>query len=85
MLLYSPSNIEVLLHCHYSPEIHPRHDAPAVMDGINMLLENELITYSPSTKGAFVTTEKGKFHVNALCNLPFPVSNWVTPDHAGEN
>jgi len=77
--LKTPNNIEVLLHCHCTNEVHPRIDAPAVIDALAFLYERELIIMPNRDSQIYRTTKKGAFHVQALCNLPLPVSQWVTP------
>ena len=39
----TPNDIEVLLHCHVSPRVHPRADAPAVREALRRLEDNMLI------------------------------------------
>lgn len=81
---FSPCNIEVLLHCHYSPEAHPREDAPAVQSSYKLLEECGLIEeqvfrvdVDVSTKNKYKTTERGRAHIKQLCTLPLPNSAWV--------
>jgi hypothetical protein len=76
----SPSDIEVLLHCHYSPGPHPRWTAPAVRDGLHMLARAGLIESTDSTGCVFRTTERGRAHVAQLCDLPFPTQGWLGAD-----
>ena len=76
----TPNDIEVLLHCHVSPESHPRKDAPAVAQALKMLYANDLIM--PDVKGGpgcFNTTERGQKHIQQLCELPWPTKRvlWV--------
>ena len=83
--LGTPNNIGVLLHYHCFADEHPRKDAPAVKDAIKLLLSHNLIERIPR-KPFFTSTEKGAFHVKALCSLPLPVSKeaWRTPDQEME-
>ncbi len=71
----TPNDIEILLHCYYSPEPHPRFNAPAVEEGLQMLLNLELI--ERFSGDIFVTTERGKSHIRQLCDLPFPIKQRV--------
>jgi len=68
--IYSPSNIEVLLHCHTCPRPHPRLEAGAVKDAIMMFLH--LGAIEPDTKNNYKTTPMGKAWVQALCNVRPP-------------
>ena len=38
MTKFSPCDIEVLLHCYYSPKLHPRDDTPAVQASYGNLM-----------------------------------------------
>jgi len=66
----SPNDIEVLLHCYYCTQEHPRFDAPAVKGAITMMV-NEGLIYNEG-KNIYTTTKKGEAHIKQLCNLPFP-------------
>lgn len=76
----SPSDIEVLLHCHCMPGPHPRSDAPAVMDALDTFLKAGLIEPRDDSRGGgFGTTDGGVMLVKALCDVQFPVRRWVMP------
>jgi hypothetical protein len=75
MKIYSPNNIEVLLHYHTTPRPHPRIDAPATCDFTRILLEAGCIT--PGDTGAYITTAKGAAWVQALCNVECPREAYV--------
>jgi hypothetical protein len=77
MSINTPSNLELLLHCFYSPEPHPRYTASAIQEGIGYLLNNEMITASDSY---YRTTEKGNAYIKYLMNVPFPVQKWEIPN-----
>ena len=84
MTKFSPCDIEVLLHCYYSPEIHPRVDTPAVQSSYGNLILCGLIVPQCFMVGAdttnlngYETTERGRAHVKQLCSLPLPSSAWV--------
>ena len=70
----TPNDIEILIHYHVSPEPHPRITAPAVESATLMLEENGLIQ---RIDGIYRTTERGRAHVEQLCNLDFPRAAWV--------
>jgi hypothetical protein len=80
----SPSDIEVLLHCHTTPGPHPRLDAPAVQEALRMFRGCAMIEvvepkFTPGGGSAFNTTPKGDAFVKALCNTPEPVQTWTVP------
>lgn len=74
-MIYTPSNLELLLHCHYSPVPHPRFHAPAIQDGIAYLAKHHMIEPS-SEDNVWQTTDKGKFYINFLMAVPFPLTVW---------
>lgn len=75
----SPSDIEVLLHCHTCPAPHPRHDAPAVIESIDMFFQAGMILPTPTRSFTFTTTPKGNAFIQALLNTPEPVQSWSVP------
>jgi len=84
MTKFSPCDIEVLLHCYYSPEIHPKKDATAVQLSYALLELRGLIEPQCFMDGVdttnlneYTTTERGRAHVQQLCTLPLPSSAWV--------
>ncbi len=72
----SPCDINVLLHCHVSPEPHPAAGAPAVKESYDMFKKSGLIVRN---NNAWVTTAKGDAFVAALCRTPEPVAIWAIP------
>ena len=74
----SPSDIEVLIHCHCRPCPHPRRDAPAVLNALSRFLSTGVIIRTPEndnreTEGlAYTTTTLGTAWINALCSVPAP-------------
>lgn len=84
MTKFSPAEIEVLLHCYYSPEIHPRIDTPCVKSGLANLEMCGLIepqVYMPgidtTNLSTHRTTERGSAHIKQLCSLPLPKLVWA--------
>jgi len=73
----TPSDIEVLIHCHCRPEPHPRADAPAVSTAITSFLINGLIERYGDEKLVYVTTSRGRAHINQLCSTPWPIQAWI--------
>jgi len=84
----SPSDIEVLIHCHVSPAPHPRFHAPAVREALDMWERCGFIHCSRDgfepvvTPTVYETTTKGKAMIEALCNVEEPRQVWV--DHNGK-
>jgi hypothetical protein len=75
-LIKSPSNLEFLLHCFYSSEIHERIHAPAIQEGIKYLLAHDMIVNSDQSN-IYRCTEKGDFYIKYLICVPFPRSQWT--------
>ena len=71
----TPNDIEVLLHCHTSPAIHTRGDAPAVKEAIRSLEANGLI--ERRDQEWYHTTARGQAHVEQLCSLGWPTLAWI--------
>jgi hypothetical protein len=69
----TPNNVNVLLHCYYSSEPHPRRDAPAVKECLDTFLEEGVIERdTESEKNIFRTTALGDAWVEAICKTQKP-------------
>jgi len=82
--IMTPLEIDVLLHCHVRPAPHPRINAPAVVEAIEMFLDKGIIERHSACNRAFLnvgmyyqTTDRGKAIVKLLCSTPFPTQKWV--------
>lgn len=75
IVLGSPNTIEVLLHCHVSPEAHPRAGAPAVDDALSLLFSSGAIEYAGSK--VWKTTRLGAAWVRALGKVPVPTTAFI--------
>ena len=76
----TPNDIEFLIHCHVSPDPHPRRFALAVQATITMFLVEgliELVLYPDSPPDTYKTTERGQALMTLLCCTPFPTQRWV--------
>ena len=73
----SPCALEVLIHCHTSPMIHPRSSAPSVIQSIQMLQEAGLIERDDRH---YTSTAKGKFYLDHLLSIPFPERTFHIPE-----
>jgi hypothetical protein len=79
-MIRTPSNLELLLHCHYSPEPHPRLRAPAIQEGLQHLLTHRMIERNHQQPGeVYTTTQKGYAYINFLMTVPFPEQHWIVP------
>lgn len=72
----TPGEIEILIHCHCTPEPHPRLHAPAVQDAIRSFLDSNLIQ-PVGLSGGYTTTVRGEAHIAQLCKAALPVQAWV--------
>lgn len=78
MKIFSPSNIELLLHCHCCPTPHPRIDAPAIRETIAEFIGLDILVRDRNCDGeVYKTTAKGAAWVEALCNVEIPRTAYV--------
>ena len=75
----TPSDIEILLHCHTCPEPHPRIDAPAVQQTIEWFVAAGILEEKGHLQ-SYKTTGKGNALVKMLCDTEFPQQAWVDKD-----
>lgn len=80
----TPSDIEILIHCHTCPTPHPRISASAIAETIRMfvlngIVEEKQLKYSSGVY--YPTTDRGKVLVEIICSTPLPIQKWV--DHNG--
>jgi len=73
----SPSDIEVLIHYHCCPAVHPRDDAPAVQEATQEFLMDGIIMHDAKSKSGYRTTERGRALLAAICATPLPTEAWV--------
>lgn len=66
----SPSDLEVLIHCHCGVGPHPRLRAPAIQDAITRFLEDEII--KPDGDDVYTTTKLGKAWLEGILRVPYP-------------
>lgn len=79
MTINTPSNLEVLLYCYYSAEVHPRYSTQAVQEGLQYLLDNDMIRPNEDATKTHYVTDKGIFYIKHLMVVPFPVNTWSIP------
>ncbi len=71
----SPSDIEFLIWCHCRAEVHPRSDAPAILDVTSRFLDEGLI--EQRTEDYYHTTARGRAMISSICSTPLPVEAWA--------
>lgn len=76
----TPNAIEILIHCHVSQRVHPRIHAPAVLEEIDSFLLNGLIEHDPEDHDVYITTDRGKAHIEQLCRTAWPTQSWIGAD-----
>ncbi len=76
-MIGSPHTLEMLLHAYYSVAPYPRHDTDVAKAGRQYLFANGLIDREDELCTA---TSKGRFFVEHLLSVPFPVETYRIPD-----
>ncbi len=71
----TPNDIDVLIHYHTSPGLHPRHDAPAVFEACCMFVKDGI--FEQRDGEGYSTTPRGCALMEVLCATPYPVEVWV--------
>lgn len=83
--MVNPLTIMVALHYWTTPGEYSEHDqghakSPAVGEAVKRLIEAGLLMRSKSLHRApWETTPAMRVWVEGLCNVPFPVQQWVLP------
>lgn len=77
MNLFSPLEIEVLLHYYYSSDPHPKHNTEGVSDIIHKFRVDGIFTDQVQPQ----LTDKGNAWLKTILNTPYP--NQVFVDHYG--
>ena len=83
MEIRSPNNIDVLLHCHTRVCPHPKIDAPAVAEALEMF-ERLGVIKKTSEPGRYKTTPLGKAWVEDLCSVCMPTKETAYYNKHGE-
>ena len=73
----TPLEINLMLHCYYSPADDETRYSSAGRSGMQHLESNGLIEHND---GAWQATKRGQAYVEMLTRVPFPVAGWVNPD-----
>ena len=72
--IFSPSNIEFLLHCYCKPEPHPRFDCEAIQECFKEFIDMGVIKQDGDH---YVTTPLGNAWVYALCKVKCPTPAFI--------
>lgn len=70
--IFSPNNVDVLLHYYTSPNPHPRLEAEAVLEVIEMFVDLGCLAINGEDFDTLRITPKGKAWVRALCDVECP-------------
>jgi hypothetical protein len=70
-----PSILRVLIHCYYLPSGSLLEDSQSVREALVYLEARDLLEKNDA--GDYQTTQRGKIHVEKLCDLPLPQLIWV--------
>jgi len=76
--MFTPNDIEVLIHCHVCPNPYPRASAPAVKSTIEKFKALDLIK---PTDNYYTTTLKGHSLLLAMQKTPMPLLAWVDKEN----
>lgn len=71
----TPFEIDLLLHFHVTVADYPNRNCGIYDSTVSIFLLNGLI--EKQDNGYFTTTSRGNAHVQQLCSLPWPISQWV--------
>ena len=74
----SPNDLEVLIHCYVSPNVHPRTGAPAVDEAIHKFLKDGIFC-TTEEKYVYRVSSKGQAWLNMILSTPYPQERWVDP------
>lgn len=66
----TPSDLEVLIHCHIDPAPHPRTYAPGISSALSWFEAEGLIEHRHGR--VYITTQRGAEHIAKLCDMPLP-------------
>jgi hypothetical protein len=80
-MMWTPFQLEIIIHHHCSGAPFERSEAPAYRETVEGLEALGLL--EKDVRGMPTTTEKGRALVKVWCNTPVPIQKWVDPrfDH----
>lgn len=75
----TPLKLEILLHHYYSAEPWPGQIFPAHLEAFEYFFENDLLSGLVGAIAQAEITDKGKFYIRAVLDLPLPEQIWIIP------
>ena len=69
------NDVDVLIHYYVCASDHPRVNAPAVRESINMFLNDKI--FEEVGEGAYQTTLKGNAFVRRILDVKYPELKWT--------
>jgi DNA-binding PadR family transcriptional regulator len=75
----SPSDLEVLIHCHAIPGPHPRFDSGAIQDTLDQFCADGIIERVANTLDEYRTTDRGQKWLEMILETPYPEQCWIDP------
>jgi len=73
----TPLHLEILVWHHCRAEKMENHNAPAVVDYRNHLIQHEILYENPDSDSGFSLTRKGEVWLQEILDTPFPVLQYV--------
>ena len=75
----TPLQLEILLHCYYSPQPwRGDRSLTPYKQAIQYFLESEMIEVSGKEyEEVYDITERGHAYIEAILGLPFPTKTWI--------
>ena len=77
--IWTPCEIDVLLHYYTTPERHEHDTAGAVVSAISRFIKDGMIQTDSQSASGYRVTEKGEFFITMLMSTPLPESAFVDP------
>ena len=71
----TPNDIDVLLHYHVSPILHPRFGSTAVEEATKHFLRDGILEHAGGDY--YATTARGRAWVEMILRVPYPRQVWV--------
>ena len=73
---FTPLHIELIIHYHCICKPPLNHDAPAVIEFTEELVNLGLINKDGTSGSGYRCTDKGNVFVEKICNTELPVQYW---------
>ena len=75
--MLTPNELEILIHYYICSEKHPRFDAPAVREAIDMFMACDVMRYLPD--GQIRVTKRGRIWMGMILKTPIPTWIFIDP------